>query len=119
MTTKKVINTIPTTILAIVIYYLLKKKSSNTKMSSVTIQDIILIEQVIRSSQSRGAIQASEMTQVGHLYDKIVTIINNAKEQAEKQLKNQVSQGEVHRPQHEKTPRRSKLGSVMEQEEKE
>lgn len=56
-------------------------------MSQLNIQDIVILEQVIRVCQSRGAIQAQEMTKIGAVYDKLLKIINDVKEKAEQSQK--------------------------------
>lgn len=51
-------------------------------MSELTIQDIILMEQIIRVGQSRGAFQVQEMVEIGTFYKKIIHIIEKAKEES-------------------------------------
>lgn len=52
---------------------------------SLTLQDLVLIEQTIRVAQSRGAFQAPEMSKIGTVYDKIFKILEEAKEREDKE----------------------------------
>lgn len=53
----------------------------------LTVQDIVLLERIINSCQSRGAIKAPEMTQVGNIYDKLCKILQEIKEKADEEEK--------------------------------
>jgi hypothetical protein len=52
-------------------------------MSSLTIDDIKLMEQVVRICQQRGAFHAGEMVEVGNLYKKLSEILEKVLKPAE------------------------------------
>lgn len=63
---------------------------------SLTLQDIVIIQKLIEVTQSRGAIRADEMHDVGVLYQKIRKIVTDAeeatKQKAQEALKAQSTQ---------------------------
>ena len=42
---------------------------------SLTVNDLVVLAQVVQASASRGAIEASEMTTVGAVYTKLVAFL--------------------------------------------
>ena len=53
---------------------------------SLSFDDLKMIEQIIRICTARGAFQPGELTTVGHIYDKIATIINTPRKPEVKAL---------------------------------
>ena len=43
----------------------------------LTLQDLVLVAQVIQLTSQRGAFKAEELTQVGGLYDKLVAFLQS------------------------------------------
>ena len=43
----------------------------------LTLQDLVLVAQIIQLTAQRGAFKAEELTQVGGLYDKLVTFLQS------------------------------------------
>ena len=44
---------------------------------SLTLQDLVLVAQIIQLTSSRGAFKAEEMEQVGGLYNKLITFLQS------------------------------------------
>jgi len=61
--------------------------------AKITIQDLASIQNVIETACSRGAFKASEMKQIGEVYEKLTGFLQAVKEQAESEAAQQ-SQGE-------------------------
>ena len=43
----------------------------------LTLQDLVLVAQIIQLTSQRGAFKAEELTQVGGLYDKLVAFLQS------------------------------------------
>ena len=43
----------------------------------LTLQDLVLVAQILQLTTQRGAFRAEELTQVGGLYDKLVTFLQS------------------------------------------
>ena len=43
----------------------------------LTLQDLVLVAQIIQLTSSRGTFKAEELTQVGSLYDKLVAFLQS------------------------------------------
>lgn len=76
------------------------KKIGFEKVAQIKIYQLHLLAQIIDLACKRGAFGASEISQVGALFDTIVTGVNKAYDVAEEEIKNIVE---------------SKLGTIVEE----
>lgn len=84
------------------------KMSESEKLTQV---DIVLMEEVIRVSQSRGAFRAEEMEKIGVLYNKLRKFSEQIREQM---IKNQLMEEETK----EKAGNKPSLPTIHEEEKK-
>jgi hypothetical protein len=49
---------------------------NNTTPLQITINDLILIKELVEVACSRGAFRANEMTSVGEVYDRLTVFLN-------------------------------------------
>lgn len=54
-----------------------EQQEAQQSAPSLTLQDLVLVAQIIQLTSSRGAFKAEELTQVGGLYDKLVTFLQS------------------------------------------
>lgn len=52
--------------------------SNQTAQPNLTLQDLILVAQIIQLSSQRGAFRAEELANVGGLYNKLIAFLQSA-----------------------------------------
>lgn len=53
-------------------------ESATTERPTLTLQDLSLMVQVLETGSARGAWKASELSSVGHLYDRVTSFLEAA-----------------------------------------